>query len=141
HDSLVGNTPTSSSLMWSLFSILRKIAGIALLVWHYAVYHGNEEPLVPPASDPTRSIAVTPSMRAVGKYFWLVMALFLFQILLGATTAHYQVEGQAAYGIALAEYLPYTLTRTWHTQLAILWIATAWLGTGLYLAPAISGHE
>ncbi len=141
HDPLVGNTPTSTSLMWSLFSILLMIAGIALLVWHYAVNHGKETPLVPPKTDPSLSIAVTPSMRAVAKYFWLVVALFLVQILLGATTAHYQVEGQAAYGFALAEYLPYTLTRTWHTQLAILWIATAWLGTGLYLAPAISGHE
>jgi nitric oxide reductase subunit B len=37
--------------------------------------------------------------------------------------------------------LPYSLTRSWHTQLAVLWIATAWLGTGLYIGPAISGHE
>ena len=42
---------------------------------------------------------------------------------------------------ALADVLPYSLTRTWHTQLAVLWIATAWLGMGLYIAPAISGHE
>ena len=84
---------------------------------------------------------VTPSMRATAKYFWVVLALFLVQILLGAITAHYQVEGQEAYGFALADVLPYSLTRTWHTQLAVLWIATAWLGTGLYIAPAISGHE
>jgi nitric oxide reductase subunit B len=37
--------------------------------------------------------------------------------------------------------LPYALTRTWHTQLAVLWIAVAWLATGLYIAPAISGRE
>ena len=141
HDPVVGNTPTASSFMWSMFSILLMIAGIALLVWHYAAWHGKEPPLAPPARDPSRGTVVTPSMRAVGKYFWLVVALFLVQILLGATTAHYQVEGQDVYGLPLAEYLPYTLTRTWHTQLAILWIATAWLATGLYLAPAISGHE
>ena len=34
-----------------------------------------------------------------------------------------------------------SLTRSWHTQLAVLWIATAWLGMGLYIGPAISGHE
>ena len=56
-------------------------------------------------------------------------------------SAHYQVEGQEAYGIALADVLPYSITRTWHTQLAVLWIAVAWLGTGLYIAPALSGHE
>jgi nitric oxide reductase subunit B len=70
-----------------------------------------------------------------------VLALFLVQILLGAITAHYQVEGQNAYGFALSQYLPYSITRTWHTQLAVLWIATAWLATGLYIGPALSGHE
>ena len=80
-------------------------------------------------------------MKATAKYFWLVIALFLTQILLGAITAHYQVEGQEAYGFALSNYLPYSLSRTWHTQLAVLWIATAWLGMGLYIGPAISGHE
>lgn len=141
HEPLVGNTPTASSFMWSMFSILFMIAGIALLAWHYAIYHGKDKPLVPPAEDPAAATVVTPSMRATAKYFWLVMALFLFQILMGATTAHYQIEGQEAYGFALADYLPYAVTRSWHTQLAILWIATAWLATGLYLGPAISGHE
>ena len=28
-----------------------------------------------------------------------------------------------------------------YTQLGIFWIATAWLATGLYVAPAVSGHE
>ncbi len=141
HEPLIGNVPTASSFMWSMFSILFMIAGIGLLSWHYAVYHGKEKPLVPPAQDPARAIVVTPSMRATAKYFWVVMALFLFQILMGATTAHYQIEGQEAYGFALSDYLPYAVTRSWHTQLAILWIATAWLATGLYLGPAISGHE
>ena len=80
-------------------------------------------------------------MRATAKYFWVVLALFLAQILLGAITAHYQVEGQKAYGFALSDWIPYSLSRTWHTQLAVLWIAVAWLGTGLYIAPALSGHE
>jgi nitric oxide reductase subunit B len=51
-------------------------------------------------------IRITPSMRATAKYFWLVIALFLAQILLGAITAHYQVEGQDAYGFALSNILP-----------------------------------
>jgi nitric oxide reductase subunit B len=141
YEPLIGNTPTSSQFLWTVFSVIFMIAGIGLLGWHYAVYHGNEAAQVPPATDPLRGITITPSMRATAKYFWLVMVLFLVQILLGATTAHYQVEGQNLYGLPLAEVLPYSLTRTWHTQLAVLWIATAWLATGLYIAPAISGHE
>ncbi|KFN47973.1 nitric-oxide reductase large subunit [Arenimonas metalli] len=142
HEPLVGNVPPSNLFMWTVFSVLFLIAGIALLGWHYAVNHSKEEaPLQLPATDPLAKVVVTPSMKATAKYFWVVIALFLVQILLGAITAHYQVEGQEAYGFALAEYLPYSLTRTWHTQLAVLWIATAWLGMGLYIGPAISGHE
>jgi nitric oxide reductase subunit B len=140
HDALVGNEPPSELLMWTVFSVMFLIAAIALLGWHHA-RHKEEAPPALPATDPLAMIRVTPSMKATAKYFWLVIALFLTQILLGAITAHYQVEGQEAYGFALANYLPYSLSRTWHTQLAVLWIATAWLGMGLYIGPAISGHE
>ena len=139
---LVGNTPPPALWVWSAFSVLFLIAGIAILGWHYAVTHGRAgEAHAIPASDPFALLRITPSMRATAKYFWVVLALFLAQILLGAITAHYQVEGQEAYGFALSEYLPYSLARTWHTQLAVLWIATAWLATGLYIAPALSGQE
>jgi nitric oxide reductase subunit B len=141
YEPLIGNAPTASAFLWTVFSVLFMIAGIGLLGWHYAVYHGKEPAVVPPASDPLKGLIVTPSMKATAKYFWLVLALFLVQILLGAFTAHYQVEGNDFYGFALSEVLPYSLTRSWHTQLAVLWIATAWLGTGLYIGPAISGHE
>ena len=143
YEPLVGNSPTSTTFIWSVFSVLFMIAGIALLAWHNAVWHDRDkaDALPPPQTDPLQGLVITPSMRATAKYFWLVLAMFLLQILLGATTAHYQVEGQNAYGFALADVLPYALTRSWHTQLAVLWIATAWLATGLYIGPAISGHE
>ncbi len=139
---LIGNTPPPALWVWSAFSVLFLLAGIAVLGWHHAVSHGRgEEPFELPKADPFATLKVTPSMRATAKYFWVVLALFVVQILLGAITAHYQVEGQEAYGYALADVLPYSITRTWHTQLAVLWIAVAWLGTGLYIGPALSGHE
>ncbi|SFU44294.1 nitric-oxide reductase large subunit [Pseudoduganella namucuonensis] len=138
---LVGNKPPASTFVWSAFSVLFVIAGIALLGWHHAVSDGRREEHLPPETDPMRALVITPSMKAVGKYFWLLLGMFLLQILLGSITAHYQIEGQRQYGMNLSEVLPYALTRTWHTQLAVLWIATAWLATGLYMAPAISGHE
>ncbi|MGO4551347.1 nitric-oxide reductase large subunit [Lysobacter sp. 2RAF19] len=139
---LIGNTPPPSLWAWSVFSVLFLIAGIGLLGWHHARTHARgEAPHALPASDPMATLRITPSMRATAKYFWVVLALFLVQIGLGAMTAHYQVEGQHAYGLDLSAILPYAITRTWHTQLAVLWIAVAWLGTGLYIAPAMSGHE
>ncbi len=141
YEPLIGNQPTSDTFIWSMFSLLFMIGGIGLLAWHYAGWHGKEELPTPPVQDPLQGLVITPSMKATAKYFWVVVALFLFQILMGATTAHFQVEGQEAYGIKISEFLPYALTRSWHTELAVLWIATAWLATGLYIAPAISGHE
>lgn len=139
-DELVGNTPTTPTFMWTVISIVVLLAGVGALPWHHAATR-REPPPQPPEVDPLHSLKPTPSMRATAKYFWVVTALFVVQVFLGAITAHYAVEGQAFYGFNLADYLPYAVTRTWHTQLAVLWIATAWLATGLYMAPAISGHE
>ncbi len=41
----------------------------------------------------------------------------------------------------IASVLPYNLLRTWHLQLAIFWIATAWVGGGLFLAPLVGREE
>lgn len=60
---------------------------------------------------------------------------------MGVITAHYGVEGNGFHGLPLAEFLPYSISRTWHVQLAIFWIATSWLATGLFIAPAVSGKE
>ena len=142
HEPLIGNKPPASTFLWSAFSVTFLLAGIGLLGWHHAVTHGRDEARVPlPEFDPMRHVKATPSMLATAKYFWVLLALFLVQILFGAMTAHYQVEGQLVYGYEMAEVLPYSITRTWHTQLAVLWIAVAWLGTGLYIGPAVSGHE
>ena len=141
YEPLVGNHPAPSTFMWSFFSILFLIGGVGLLTWHYAGWQRHEEPAVIPDKDPLAGLKPTPSMKATAKYFWVVIALMLVQIALGATTAHYQVEGQHLYGLNLSDILPYSLTRSWHTQLAVLWIATAWLATGLYIAPAVGGHE
>lgn len=44
------------------------------------------------------------------------------------------------FGLPLAGILPFTIGRTIHTRFAVPWNATAWLATGLYIAPAVSGH-
>ena len=45
------------------------------------------------------------------------------------------------FGLPLGEILPYVVSRTAHTQVGIFWIATAWLATGLYIAPLLGGKE
>lgn len=141
-EDLIGNRPSGQILVWSLASIILLLGGVGALAWYIAAQrkHG-EEPHAAPANDPLLALQPTPSMRATLKYFWVVAALIIAQVVLGAVTAHYGVEGDGFYGIPLAKWLPYSVTRTWHTQLGIFWIATAWLATGLFIAPAVSGYE
>lgn len=139
-EELVANRPAGALLLWTGFSVIMLIAGIGLMVWFYAKRR-DEFPELIPAAFPLKNEAQTPSQKATVKYFWIVSALLLVQVLMGVITAHYTVEGQALYGIPLARFLPYSISRTWHIQIAIFWIATSWLATGLYYAPAISGVE
>lgn len=141
-EKLVGNQPTSDLIIWTGFSVIVLLAGIGLLAYYYA---SNKEEEMDhselPKKDPLLGLSPTPSMKATLKYFWVVTALIVVQVILGAVTAHYGVEGEAFYGFPLAEFLPYSISRTWHVQLAIFWIATSWLATGLFIAPAVSGYE
>lgn len=141
HEPLIGNQPTAGAVLWSIVSIICLIAGAGALVWwnasqEKAVVHGPY-----PERDPFLGATPTPSQRATIKYFLVVVILWGVQILMGAITAHYGVEGQGFYGFPLDKYLPYAISRTWHLQIAIFWIATSWLATGLYVGPAVSGHE
>jgi nitric oxide reductase subunit B len=139
YEPLVGNTPTGDTVVWTGVSIILLLAGIgAMATWH--AMRKREEGTMgveAPVTDPLLHASVTPSQRAVMKYFWVTGALLLLQILCGIVTAHYGVEGSGFYGIPLDRILPYTVARTYHLQLGIFWIATAWLATGLYVGPAV----
>ncbi|HEV2487606.1 MAG TPA: nitric-oxide reductase large subunit [Terracidiphilus sp.] len=141
HETLVGNEPTPGAVFWSVISFVGLLAGIGGLVWWYASQEKVTAHGPYPDKDPFLAMQPTPSQRATMKYFFVVVILWGVQILMGVLTAHYGVEGGGFYGFPLDRYLPYAITRTWHLQLAIFWIATSWLATGLYVGPAVSGHE
>jgi len=141
HESLIGNIPTGDAVMWTGVSIIMLLAGICAMVWWYASQQVEDAHEPVPAQDPLATWSATPSQRATLKYFWVVSALILVQILMGVVTAHYGVEGNGFYGIKIADVLPYSVTRTWHVQIGIFWIATAWLAAGLFIGPLVSGHE
>lgn len=138
---LIGNTPTSSTIVWTGVSVIALIAGIGGMVWFFVGTWKKDSFDGAPDSDPLIGGSLTPSQKATVKYFLIVTLLFLLQIVMGVITAHYGVEGHGFYGIPLADWLPYVVTRTWHVQLGIFWIATAWLAAGLFIGPIICGYE
>ncbi|MCA9146890.1 MAG: nitric-oxide reductase large subunit [Planctomycetaceae bacterium] len=141
YEPLVANRATGEAVVWTGVSIIMLLAGISAMAWWYASRRSEEEEPVAPEIDPLGRWEATPSQRATIKYFWVVSALILLQMLLGVVTAHYGVEGDGFYGFPLSDWLPYSVTRTWHIQLGLFWIATAWLAAGLFIGPLVSEQE
>lgn len=141
YEPLVANRPTGDAVVWTGVSIIMLLAGVSAMAWWYASRREAEEERAPPATDPLGTWAATPSQRATVKYFWVVSALILLQMLLGVIVAHYGVEGDGFYGFPLSKWLPYSVARTWHVQLGLFWIATAWLAAGLFIGPLVSEQE
>ncbi len=140
HEPLIGNAPTSDALIWTGVSILLLLGGIGALAFWHAARRSEEPPTEVPTEDPLLGASPSPSQLATVKYFWIVCLLVVLQILMGVISAHYGVEGTELYGIPIAKILPYSVARTWHVQLGIFWIATAWLAAGLAIAPMVGGE-
>ncbi len=145
YEPLAGNTPTSSTYLWSALSLVTLFGGLGLVLFVFGKFdylgwggaaghkHAHEGPL--------HKWTTTASQKALGLFFAVVALLFLAQTAMGGVLAHYRVEPGAFYGFDLAKLLPYNLARTWHLQLAIFWIATSWVAGGLFLAPIVGGAE
>ncbi|HSP80838.1 MAG TPA: nitric-oxide reductase large subunit, partial [Myxococcaceae bacterium] len=141
---LVDNRPTGAMVVWSVLSLIALLGGIGLLLaafgrWNFLGWHGREHrrlSFIPPSE-----VALTPSQRACAWFFLVMVVLFLAQALLGGATQHYRAELAGFFGWELSRLLPFNLARTWHLQLALLWVATSFLAAGIFLAPYISGRE
>lgn len=134
-----GNTMSPAALVWSAISVVGLLGGLALVFLLHSWLGGGQGP-----EKPARWVLeqdLTPSQRRLGKYFVVSSLLLLLQTLFGGLLAHYYVTGSDFYGLPLGDLLPFQLVRGWHLQLAIFWIATAWIGMGLFLAPILSGSE
>ena len=148
----VGNRPSTEAYFWSALSLITLLSGIGLILvivgkfnylgWKdegassYMMHSVLSRPEIS-----AMALKLTPSQWATGWFFGIVALLFLAQAFLGGLLAHYRVETGAFYGFDIARWLPYNLARTWHLQLAIFWIATAWVGGGLFLASWVGGGE
>ncbi|HUM11416.1 MAG TPA: nitric-oxide reductase large subunit [Myxococcaceae bacterium] len=146
YDPEAGNGPSTQAYIWSAISLVVLLAGLGLLLlifgrYHFLGWEGHPDD-APGFLPAIVSRPLTPSQRATGKYFAVVAALFLLQVLFGGALAHYRCEPFSFYGLeAIVRWMPYNLARTYHLQLTIFWIATAWVAGGLFLAPWVGEGE
>lgn len=144
YDEAAGNTVTFPSLIWSAASVALLVLFLAAILFLHNRYRLGMQQAYRDEEFPrikVERLPLTPSQRATAKYFAIVAVLFTLQASLGGLLAHYYAQGSSFYGLDIAKYLPFNIARTWHLQLAVFWIATAWLGLGIFVAPIISGRE
>ncbi|MGC9953167.1 MAG: cbb3-type cytochrome c oxidase subunit I [Rhizomicrobium sp.] len=140
YEPMVGNTPTTSTFIWTWISFCFTFFMFGAVLYIYQRYLSEPDggPMDPVLA---KFRMLTPSQRKVGKYFLVVAAVLLLQILVGSLMAHYYTERTAFYGIPIDKYLPFSFLRAVHIQSPIVWIGLSWIGGALFLAPAIAGRE
>lgn len=140
-----GNTMSYSAVLWSglSFTILGLFMAIVLYIFYK--YRFGMKSAFTKDSYPVYDLAkkkVSVSQVKSAKFFLIVVLMFFVQVMFGALLAHYYTEPDSFFGIKwIYELLPFGVAKGYHLQLAIFWIATAWLGMGIYLAPNVGGLE
>ena len=142
YDPLAGNLPTGSAVLWSALSLISLLGGTALVLlafgkFDYLGWKPTDEEVVP------RLLPGMPtdSQRAVVKFFVIAALLFLAQTLVGGATAHYRADPGSFYAFDLSRVIPSNILRTWHLQLAIFWIATAYVAGALLLSAELGDRR
>ena len=142
YEPLVGNSLTTGAILWSAISLIFLLAGTAAVLFAFGRFNflgwkGKDEH-AHPGMLPGMT---TESQRATIKFFVIAVLLLLTQTLVGGATAHYRADPGSFYGIDFSRFFPSNIFRTWHLQLAIFWIATAYVAGGLFLSVGLGGKE
>lgn len=142
YDPSVGNLPIPGALLWSALSLAVLLAGIAAVLltfgkfdylgWITRGHHVHLQLLPGPSSQ---------GQNALVKFFVVVALLLLAQSLVGGAVAHYRADPSSFYGFNLERIFPSNLMRTWHLQMAIFWIATAYVAAALFLGRSLRTSE
>ncbi|KHE91457.1 MAG: hypothetical protein SCABRO_02778, partial [Candidatus Scalindua brodae] len=143
-DEYAGNTPTPSVKLWSVIGMLFLIFGLGAVLCTYSYYSKTSPLLVKENSVNNKSVDAsvpTASQRATYKFFVVAVALFFVQIVAGVLTIHDFVGFTTFYGYNISELLQITITRSWHVQSSILWIATCWIAGSIFILPSIYRQE
>ena len=142
YDPSVGNVPIAGALLWSAVSLMTLLTGIASVLLAFGKFdylgwitrgHRVYPQLLPGQSG--------PGQNALVKFFVVVALLLLGQALVGGALAHYRADPGSFYGFQLATIFPSNLMRIWHLQLAIFWIATAYVAAALFLGRSLRADE
>lgn len=140
YEPLVGNVPTTDNFVWTWASFCFTFFcfGLVLFIYHYYLNDPDDAPMDPVLAQ---FRPLTDSQNRVGKYFLIVALVLLLQIAAGVILGHYYADRVSFYGLHFDDVLPFNFWRSVHIQTPIVWIGLSWIGSALFLAPAIARGE
>lgn len=148
YDPLAGNLPTGGTVMWSVIGCLALVLALGLVLFLYGrvdrdAVHAKQRQATGPLATTARLAAFRPTAmhRASYAFFALAAVLFLVQVSAGLLAIADFLRIFESLGIPLAEWLPITVTRSWHSQISLLWIALCWFGATLFVLPHFAPEQ
>lgn len=140
-----GNVPSSDIIIWSLMAIFVLFIVLGICLFFYGkintqkIFTTSDLSQTPYQTlQQINDYLPTLCQKAVYKYFALAIILFFLQVSFGILTA-------LDFLISMPEWItttfPTTVTRAFHTQISVLWIAISWFGTTIWLLPIISKSD
>ncbi|MCX6139490.1 MAG: cbb3-type cytochrome c oxidase subunit I [Candidatus Kapabacteria bacterium] len=144
YDPDAGNTPTGPVVLWSIIGSLGLFIGLGLVLFYRGsmdkvsseAYTANARPFLTEHDV----IQFRPDAIQRTAFWFLYVAILLFglQVFTGILTVHDFVGFVNFFGVNISEILPVPITRSWHVQLALLWISACWIGGSLFVMSMLS---
>jgi nitric oxide reductase subunit B len=147
YDPAAGNLPHGGLVLWSVIGVLVVVLSIGFIFFQYGRLSAEPSTDAGVAMAPYASTASvnafqpTATQRATYKFFAVAAVLFLLQVLAGLLAISDFINLFAYVGIDLSSIVPVTVSRAWHSQMSILWIAVCWFAAAIWILPAISHPE
>ncbi|GIL17395.1 MAG: nitric oxide reductase [Oligoflexia bacterium] len=144
YDPASGNIPTSSTVVWSVLSILLLFLGTGFILYVYGqmkvvfpepfndITHAKSKSLT---TNDLESDRVRPTQRATYKFFALAVVLFGLQVLAGILCA---TDFVRPFGIFLGDIIPFSVARGYHTLFQIFWFFMCWVGYTIFFLPKLA---
>lgn len=150
YDPLAGNVPHGGLVLWSVIGTLVVILTLGVIFYYYgkldreAVLEAQAAKAPPLATlETVNRFKPTPTQRATYKYFAVAAILFAVQVLAGLLAIADFVNLFSYIGLedSIRSLLPMMITRAWHTQISVLWIAVCWFAATIWVLPLICRPE
>lgn len=146
-DPEAGNTPTPSTMLWSILGLFGLVLGLGAVMYYYGQFEKLSEEYYSKGSsemiteNKLRTFRPSLTQRATFKFFYVAILLFLIQVLAGVLTVHDFVGFTTFFGFDLQALLPVTISRSWHVQISLYWISACWVGISFFVLPLLGKGE